>query len=88
MRGRMPEPCLCGAPDCRRCFPGNFDRHGRYIEDDAAPVDDEFDAAIAPSWALGAGPVTESPADSPLGSARTQAPCDAAAGQPNNGSKS
>tara|TARA_R110002110_G_C13359281_1_gene709274 strand:- start:180 stop:371 length:192 start_codon:yes stop_codon:yes gene_type:complete len=20
---KIPEPCLCGAPDCGRCFPGN-----------------------------------------------------------------
>ena len=23
------EPCLCGAPDCRACFPQNFERIGR-----------------------------------------------------------
>jgi hypothetical protein len=22
------EPCLCGAPDCPQCFPGNFTRIG------------------------------------------------------------
>jgi len=21
---RLPEPCLCGAPDCARCFPGSY----------------------------------------------------------------
>lgn len=21
MSNRIPEPCLCGAPDCVRCFP-------------------------------------------------------------------
>lgn len=20
----LPEPCLCGAPDCPRCFPGSW----------------------------------------------------------------
>ncbi len=26
-------PCLCGAPDCHRCFPENF-KNGQYIGDD------------------------------------------------------
>ena len=21
-RSRFPEPCLCGDPECKRCFPG------------------------------------------------------------------
>lgn len=28
MSCRLPEPCLCGAPDCRRCFPCEA---GRFI---------------------------------------------------------
>ena len=26
------EPCLCGAEDCRECYPQNFDLNGRYID--------------------------------------------------------
>ena len=26
--GRSYEPCMCGAPDCPRCFPGHFVRFG------------------------------------------------------------
>lgn len=29
---RIPEPCLCGAPDCRRCFPGSWRQAKREIE--------------------------------------------------------
>ena len=31
MSRRYSEPCMCGAEDCRKCHPGNFDRRGRYI---------------------------------------------------------
>lgn len=45
---RMPELCLCGAPDCPRCFPGNGYRDARgrwraYKEDDRTPLDQEYD---------------------------------------------
>ena len=29
---KMPEPCLCGAPDCKNCFP----QYGVYEDEDAA----------------------------------------------------
>mgnify|MGYP001559253909 CR=1 FL=1 len=38
----MKEPCLCGAPDCRRCFPGNF-RNGRYRFVECKKCGEEFD---------------------------------------------
>ena len=31
----MTEPCLCGADDCRYCYPNNFDLNGRYIDREA-----------------------------------------------------
>jgi hypothetical protein len=43
----VSEPCLCGAPDCYRCFPGNFDGYRyKYRECDKcgeeyAPGEDE-----------------------------------------------
>ena len=27
------EPCMCGADDCPRCFPENFNEEGEYICD-------------------------------------------------------
>jgi hypothetical protein len=35
MRYKVPEPCLCGDPECRNCFPGGYE------EDDVEPSDDE-----------------------------------------------
>lgn len=42
----MSGPCLCGAPDCRRCFPGTW-WHEEYCDDsgecDCHTEDDEPD---------------------------------------------
>jgi hypothetical protein len=38
---RVPEPCLCGAWDCQKCFPGNT-----YLEDEAAAEEDAADRMI------------------------------------------
>ena len=42
----MKEPCMCGAPDCRRCFPGNF-RRGVYVaemtEEEEEELEDDCD---------------------------------------------
>lgn len=27
------DPCMCGADDCEKCHPENFDNRGRYILD-------------------------------------------------------
>lgn len=32
---KIPEPCLCGDPECRRCFPGG------YYEDDVEPTEED-----------------------------------------------
>ena len=44
---RYKEPCMCGDPDCRRCFPGS---HYREVDEDEAyeagrqkEIDDQFD---------------------------------------------
>lgn len=29
--GIQPEPCRCGADDCRKCHPENYDSKGRYL---------------------------------------------------------
>ena len=42
MRG-CPEPCLCGATDCRSCYPENFDRHGRYEFQECKKCGEEFE---------------------------------------------
>jgi hypothetical protein len=42
MSRRRSEPCMCGAPDCRRCFPENFDRRGRYIYAECKTCGGEF----------------------------------------------
>lgn len=50
MRTRLPEPCLCGAEDCRRCHPENFSqcsRHGMYEGDECPKCAQEIDAYIA-----------------------------------------
>ena len=61
----MTEPCLCGAPDCRRCFPQNFrrTRMGRYvyIDPDAEPDDYEPDDEPDPD----ADPDADEPDDEP-----------------------
>ena len=38
----MKEPCMCGAEDCRYCYPNNF-RNGRFIdpENDEPETDDD-----------------------------------------------
>jgi len=35
----IPEPCLCGAWDCPRCYPGRYDPLDEYEE----PIDDFVD---------------------------------------------
>ncbi len=35
-------PCMCGAEDCRRCYPEHFDRRGRYIYAECAKCGQEF----------------------------------------------
>jgi hypothetical protein len=36
----IPEPCLCGAWDCPRCYPGeNYSPH----DEDEEPIDDFVD---------------------------------------------
>ena len=54
----MPEPCLCGADDCRHCYPSHFVQVGRrwvYMDPDKTEEelqreldrwDDEVDARI------------------------------------------
>ena len=39
-----PEPCLCGAPDCRRCYPGNF-RGKIYVGEMSDDEIDDMEAA-------------------------------------------
>ena len=38
---RLAGPCLCGAPDCRSCFPEHF-RNGRYIYAECKTCGGEF----------------------------------------------
>ena len=42
----MSEQCMCGALDCKRCYPGNF-RHGEYVgdleEDEVEALEDLWD---------------------------------------------
>jgi hypothetical protein len=33
---------MCGAEDCRKCHPGNFDRRGRYIYAECKTCGGEF----------------------------------------------
>ena len=35
-------PCMCGADDCPRCFPGNFSRVGGELLYTAEMTDEEF----------------------------------------------
>lgn len=44
---KLTEPCLCGAPDCRQCFPFTYKRTNDYLEweshyADTFPTFDEF----------------------------------------------
>ncbi len=34
----VPEPCLCGADDCRQCHPENFD-YSEPLEDEGPDLD-------------------------------------------------
>ena len=38
---RLAGPCLCGAEDCRRCYPEHF-RNGRYIFAECKTCGGEF----------------------------------------------
>ena len=50
---RDPEPCLCGAPDCKRCFPTTwwheededaaYERWRQWEEDEARLEDRGYD---------------------------------------------
>ena len=35
MSYRVPEPCLCGDPECRRCFPGASSMSGAYGDEES-----------------------------------------------------
>ena len=36
-------PCMCGADDCEKCHPENFDSRGRYLPDISEDNFDDFD---------------------------------------------
>lgn len=38
---RIPEPCLCGDPECRRCFPETLFVEDEEFEEDGDLDDDE-----------------------------------------------
>ncbi len=38
---RIPEPCLCGDPYCRRCFPGGY-----YEQDENEAYDEQRQSEI------------------------------------------
>jgi PHP family Zn ribbon phosphoesterase len=37
----MKEPCMCGATDCARCYPQNFD-HGIFLERTCSKCQNDF----------------------------------------------
>jgi len=50
----LNEECMCGAEDCKRCFPQHF-KNGRYIDpdnedDDNEKEDDDFDPPDDDDW--------------------------------------
>ena len=37
------DPCMCGADDCEKCHPENFDISGKYLPDISENYDDDYD---------------------------------------------